>query len=325
MSVEYLIIICTFIAGFLFIFGVNLVITDVRQSDQHERRLEMLNELRVQQRSMVRETAAQQQTALQELAAQAKKESAAEKKTLTEKTQDMLWQAGMRVQAEKLILGSGVAAVLAGGIVGALTLNVLFGVLAAAIVGAVPYVVVQAKRKQRLDALLAQLPDSFELMSRVMRAGQSITQSMQAVADEFPEPISVEFGYCYEQQNLGLNPEMALRDLANRTGLLEIKVFVLAMLIHRQTGGNLTELLDKLSKIVRDRYRLRGKVKALTAEGRMQGIVLMILPIAVYLLMLVMNRPYAVKLFDHPGLVVGALVWMGVGGLWIRKMVNFDF
>ena len=130
-------------------------------------------------------------------------------------------------------------------------------------------------------------------MGRVIRAGQTMSQALQAVADEFPPPIAGEFAYCYEQQNLGLPPEAALRDLARRTGLLEIKIFVLALLVQQQTGGNLAELLDKLSDVIRERYQIRGKIKALTAEGRMQAIVLLALPPALFLIMLVMNRDYA--------------------------------
>ena len=103
------------------------------------------------------------------------------------------------------------------------------------------------KRNARLEKLLSQLPDAFDLMARVIRAGQTMSQALQAVADEFAQPIAAEFAYCYEQQNLGLPPETALRDLARRTGLLEIKIFVLALLVQQQTGGNLAELLDKLS------------------------------------------------------------------------------
>ncbi len=110
-----------------------------------------------------------------------------------------------------------------------------------------PWLYVLLKRHQRLDRLREQLPDAFELMSRVLRAGQTISQAMQAVAEEFSRPISLEFLYCSEQMNLGLSPEQALRILGQRTGLLEIKIFILSVVVHRNTGGNLAELLDKLS------------------------------------------------------------------------------
>ena len=324
MTIEVLILLCTFVAGFLLIFGVNLVVTDIHRSDQHERRIEMLQEVRAHQRDRVRESISDN-TGLAELAADAIKETAAERPTFNEQLQAMLWQAGMRILPEKLIILAGVSGFAVGAVVGVITLSPATTVIAAAIVMAIPFLVVQFKRKKRLELLLSQLPDGFELMSRVLRAGQSVSQSMHSVSEECSAPISEEFGYCYEQQNLGLTPEFALRDLSKRTGLLEIKVFVLAMIINRQTGGNLTELLDKLSMIVRERYRMRGKVSALTAEGRMQGVILMLLPFGVYGILLVVNNAYALKLFEHPAMIVGTLCWMGVGGLWIRKIVNFDF
>jgi tight adherence protein B len=148
---------------------------------------------------------------------------------------------------------------------------------------------------------------------------------MQAVAAEFQAPIATEFGCCQEQQNLGLSPEVSLRDLARRTGLLEINIFVLALLVHRRSGGNLAELLEKLSGTIRERYKIRGKIKTLTAEGRFQAIILLAMPPVIFLVLLLVNRPYAVKLFDHPSLMATSLVSMAIGAVWIRKIVNFDF
>jgi tight adherence protein B len=162
-------------------------------------------------------------------------------------------------------------------------------------------------------------------MARVIRAGQTMAQGLQAVADEFDAPIAAEFAYCYEQQNLGLPPETALRDLARRTGLLEIKIFVLAVVVQQQSGGNLADLLDKLAAIVRERFRIRSKIKALTAEGRLQAAVLLILPPALFLIILVLNRDFGQVLLDRPNLLLGMLVSEALGALWIRKIVNFDF
>ncbi|MCH5377142.1 MAG: type II secretion system F family protein, partial [Planctomycetes bacterium] len=156
-------------------------------------------------------------------------------------------------------------------------------------------------------------------------AGQTVAQSYQTVADECPAPISEEFGYCYEQQNLGLSPEAAMKELARRTGLLELKIFVMAVMIHRQTGGNMSELLDKLGRVIRDRTRIRGSVKALTAEGRLQAYVLLALPPALLAVMLVINRPYAMILFEHYWLLIITGVSMAIGAVWMRKIVNFDF
>jgi tight adherence protein B len=196
---------------------------------------------------------------------------------------------------------------------------------AGALIGAaVPVVYVNMKRNQRQEKLLSQLPDAFDLMSRVIRAGQTMSQGLQAVSDEFSPPIAGEFAFCYEQQNLGLSSETAMRELARRTGLVELKIFVLAMLVQQQTGGNLAEMLDKLSAIVRERYKMRGKVKALTAEGRMQAMVLLGLPPGMFLLMLLLNRQFAGILLEYPPLLWGIVISESIGALWIRKIVNFD-
>jgi tight adherence protein B len=176
-----------------------------------------------------------------------------------------------------------------------------------------------------MNKLMGQLPDAFDLMGRVIRAGQTMSQALQAVADEFDAPISVEFAYCYEQQNLGLAPELALRDLARRTGLLEVKIFVLALLIQQQAGGNLAELLDKLAAIIRERFRIRGKIRSLTAEGRIQALVLLALPPGMFFLILFLNRAYEQVLLDNPVILVVTLIFQVIGALWIRKIVNFDF
>ena len=116
-----------------------------------------------------------------------------------------------------------------------------------------------------------------------------------------------------------------MRDLARRTGLLEIKIFVLALLIQQQAGGNLAELLDNLSAIIRERFRIVGKIRALTAEGRMQAVVLLALPPALFLLILLLNRDYGQVLLDYPWILVATFGCEAIGALWIRKIVNFDF
>jgi tight adherence protein B len=115
-----------------------------------------------------------------------------------------------------------------------------------------------------------------------------------------------------------------MRDLARRTGLLEIKIFVTGMLVQLQAGGNLAEMLEKLSAIIRQRYRLQGQIKTLTAEGRFQAIILLALPVVMFLLFLILNPEYESQLLKHPTLIVATLACEGMGGLWIRKIVNID-
>ena len=151
-----------------------------------------------------------------------------------------------------------------------------------------------------------------------------MTQAFRSVSDEFPQPISGEFAVCFEQQNLGIPPDTALRDLAQRTGLLELKILVVGVIVQEQTGGNLADMLDKLSTVIRERYQMRGLIKTLTAEGRMQAALLLGLPPALFLMMLFMNRPYALELFDHPILILITVISEAIGGLWIRSIVNFE-
>jgi tight adherence protein B len=248
-----------------------------------------------------------------------------ERPSLRQQFEAMVEQSGLDLTPSRL-LAVMVATSLSLGLLGILLRqNVLVAAVGLLIGAGVPIFYVNMKRNARLEKLLSQLPDAFDLMSRVIRAGQTIAQGLQAVADEFSPPIAGEFAFCYEQQNLGLAPEVAFRELARRTGLLELKIFVLAMLVQQQTGGNLAELLDKLSTIIRERYKLRGKVKALTAEGRMQAMVLLGLPPAMFVLMLAMNRTYAGVLLENPALLWITLISESIGGLWIRKIVNFDF
>lgn len=201
------------------------------------------------------------------------------------------------------------------------SLGAIGGLLGAAI----PIAYLRVRRNARQQHLCRQLPDAFDLMARITRAGQTVHQSMHAVVDEFTPPLAVEFSFCYEQQNLGLSPELALRDLARRTGLLEVKIFVTALLVQQQTGGNLAELLDKTADIMRQRQRLRGKIESLTAEGRMQAIVLLSLPILMFFIMLAINRDYMAVLFQHRILIGVTLACEVLGAITIRKIVNFDF
>ena len=242
-----------------------------------------------------------------------------------ERLESMVQQSGLNVTLSRLLtLAAGLGLGL-GAVAGLLSQSPLTGIIVGLAGVCGPLVYVRTKQKTRLKKLLAQLPDAFDLMARVIRAGQTMSQALQAIADEFDEPIAGEFVYCYEQQNMGLAPEFALRDLARRTGLLEVKIFVLAVLVQQQTGGNLAELLERLAAIVRERFRMREKINALTAEGRMQAVILLAMVPLMFLLLLILNRSYAVVLFERPALLIGMVIAEVAGAIWIRRIVNFDF
>jgi tight adherence protein B len=195
---------------------------------------------------------------------------------------------------------------------------------AAALGSALPLLYVARKCRLRREKLLTQLPNAFDLMARVIRSGQSVPQALQAVSDTFEQPIAGEFSNCQKRQNLGLRPEVAFNEMAQENGILELRIFVMAMLIQRQTGGNLSEVLERLSNLLRERLRIRKRVSTLTAEGRLQGWTLLVLPFVVYGAMLVVNRPYALILLDHGMLLAFTGLSMAIGALWMRKIVNIE-
>ncbi len=181
------------------------------------------------------------------------------------------------------------------------------------------------KRKSRLKKLVLQLPDIFELLSQALRAGHSLASGMQLVSREVPAPAGKEFGRVFHEQNLGLKIEDALRNLANRTDVLDIRFFVTAVLIQRQTGGDLAEVLDKIGSVIRDRIKLFGTVQALTAEGRLSGWVLMALPPLVFIAMVFINPDYCMLLITDPlgkMMLTGAITMQVLGYLMIQKIVN---
>ncbi len=319
---EYTLIGLAFVAGFLLVFAVNYVMMDVSQAQKQRARKRLEEEMRMRQRERARGSMKHKE--LYEMAADGLADVQI-KATLRERFVKLVDESGVKIRPGQLVMLCIGGALLVGLLVGVPSGNWILGVVMAPGGALLPTLYVGFVRMRRLEKLLSQLPDAFDLMSRTMQSGQTISQALQAVSDEFSAPIAEEFGYCYDQQNLGLSPEAAMRDLARRTGLLELKIFVLAVTVHRQTGGNLSELLQKLSTVIRERYRIRGKIKALTAEGRFQGIILLSLPPAMMVALMFVNRPYIMTLFDYPSLLVGMFVANAIGGYWINKIVTFDF
>jgi tight adherence protein B len=316
-----LVVLLTFLAAAVAVAGICSVLADlfVRDQSRIQRRLD--EGLRKRQRDQIRRSALF--TNLGQLAAEIGAEEDAE--TYGQRFTRMLEQSALNIAPGRLVLMM-VGLGLAGGMLVMLVRQSLVeAALAAILLGVSPFLYVLIKRNARMSKMASQLPHAFDLMARVIRAGQTMPQAILAVADEFDQPLAAEFTYCTEQQNLGLPPEVALRDLARRTGLVEVKIFVLALLVQQEAGGNLTELLEKLAAIMRDRFRIKDRVRALTAEGRMQALILLLLPPVILLIITLSNRNYAQSLLDHPGLLMGMFGAEAVGALWIRSIVNFDF
>ena len=190
---------------------------------------------------------------------------------------------------------------------------------------ALPFAVLFFKRKQRLAAFAKQLPEALELISRALRAGHSLASGFKLVADEMDAPISKEFERCYEAQNLGIPLETAIEEMTERVPNLDLRFFATAVILQRQTGGDLAEILDKIGYLVRERFKIWGQIQALTGEGRLSGIVLLSLPPVLFVVMWRLNPNYCMALFTDPlghQMLAGAIIMQVIGALVIRKIVN---
>jgi tight adherence protein B len=203
--------------------------------------------------------------------------------------------------------------------------KIYFAPLLGLVMMLVPFAWLYNKRRVRLKSFAAQLSDALELVARALRAGHSLAAGMHVVAEEMPSPIADEFGRVYEEQNLGISIEDALKGMCDRVPNLDLRFFVTSVLVQRQTGGDLAEILDKIGYVIRERYRILGQVKALTAEGRLSGIILIALPFGLFLMMLHIKPDYIEKLWTHElgiKMSVFALIAQLVGALVIKKIVS---
>lgn len=188
-----------------------------------------------------------------------------------------------------------------------------------------PLLWLMMRKKKRLKKFAAQLPDALELMARALRAGHSLAAGLKLVSDEMSAPISQEFMRVYDEQNLGIPLEEALDLMTERVPNLDLKFFVTAVILQRQTGGDLAEILDKIGNLIRERFKIWGQVQALTGEGRLSGIVLLALPPALFVAVWRLNPEYVMVLFTDPmgkQMLIGAAVMQLIGALVIRKIVN---
>lgn len=232
-------------------------------------------------------------------------------------------QAGLGCTVQQFVWASAASGLLLA-MLGSLWTWVL-GVAAGVLGALVPLMVLTVRKRSRQRKLSRQLPFAFAMISRAVKAGQTVPSALQIIASDLEPPISTEFARCYEQQNLGISRESALRQLAQRTGIMELQIFVVALLVQARSGGDLVELLDNLSIMIRKRLSLKDRVRALTGEGRMQALVLIVLPIAALLGIVVTAPEYARSLFERPWLLGGTALAQAAGVVWIRKIVNFDF
>ncbi len=204
-------------------------------------------------------------------------------------------------------------------------LPLLFAPLAAVTIAIAPYAYIVYMKNKRIANFNKQLPEALELLGRSLLAGHSLGAGFGLVAAEMPEPIKREFGRCFEEQNFGVSLEDSLNLMTERIPNMDLKFLATAIILQRQTGGDLAEILDKIGRLIRERFKLAGQIQALTGEGRLSGIVLFALPPFLFVVMYFLNREYIMSLFkDDMGrwMLGGAIVMQLIGAFVIRKIVD---
>jgi len=237
----------------------------------------------------------------------------------------VLDQADLEITVTRLLMFSVMAGLLSGLAASVITVSLLV-IIACGLFGAViPFVHVFWKRKKRLDKFLEHLPDALELMSRALSAGHAFSEALHMVSTEMPDPISKEFRKTYEEQNLGLSLKLALENLTQRMPLLDLRLCVTAVMIQRETGGNLAEILEKVAYTIRERFRILGDLKTLTTSSRLSAWLLCGLPIGVAIAVTAMNPDYMSILWKDPRghkLIYLALSLQVSGMLIVRKILR---
>jgi tight adherence protein B len=239
----------------------------------------------------------------------------------------MIQQAGSSMTVGSFLMtmigvsvGSGLAALV-------VSQKFLIAIPVAMLAAFIPYLWMRRRRTRRLYAFESELPEAIDLLGRAIRAGHPLSSGMKMVADETGEPISGEFRRTFEENRFGVPFEDAIQEMSDRVDIVDVRILVTAILIQREVGGNLAEVLDNLASVIRARFTIRRQLRVYTAQGRMSGYVLAALPIVVGTLIYLLNPEYGKLMFVHPlgRVLLGvAVVMQVIGFLWIRKIINID-
>jgi tight adherence protein B len=242
--------------------------------------------------------------------------------------EEMILQAGMNWSASRLMLAMLLLTIPGAGL--GLLMPFLFNApttaLALALLfGSAPYLMVRHKRTQRLNTLEEQFPESLDFLARSMRAGHAFSISLEMLGEEMQDPLGQEFRALFNEQNLGAPLETALRNFTTRVPLLDVRFFTSSVLLQKQTGGNLSEILSRLAYVIRERFKLKGQVKSASAHGRITATVLTLLPIATMLCLLFVAPGYLQGMAKEPEgkwMIGGAIVAQLLGNFFIKKIIN---
>jgi tight adherence protein B len=243
------------------------------------------------------------------------------------KLKTLLEQADVKMKTGTLVLCIAVFA-MTGLLLGiAFKLWAILTVLTGSITGSLPILVVLHLRTRRFGKFEAQFPDAIDLLSRAIRAGHAFNSGIKMIADEMPDPVGMEFRRVFEEQNFGLPLKTAMMNLLDRINLIDLRLFVVAVMVQRQSGGNLAELLGKISETIRERFRIMRQLKIHTAQAKLTGIILVCLPPALGFIIYMLNYEYMKVMFENDWglkMMYAAVAMQGIGLVWIRKIVNIE-
>ncbi len=207
------------------------------------------------------------------------------------------------------------------------TRNLVYATAGAMLLSALPFANLHLKKKKRIQRFQKQLPEALELIARALKAGHAFTSGMKLAADEFKDPLGPEFDEALDEINFGVSVPDALRNLTKRIDCPDLRFFAVSVILQRETGGNLAEIMESLARLIRERFKFQGKVKVLSAEGKLSAFVLLGLPFFIGLAIRLLNPDYLQILFTEPAgrvAMAAALVSMTLGMIFIKRMIKIS-
>ncbi|HEV8396586.1 MAG TPA: type II secretion system F family protein [Vicinamibacterales bacterium] len=246
----------------------------------------------------------------------------------TQSLKTLFEQAGVKTNVGTILAAAGLLALVASYAAVKVSGWFILGPPVAALAAMIPFTVLKRLRTRRMNKLEEQFPEAIDLIGRALRAGHALTTGIDMVATEMPAPIGEEFRILYDQQNYGMAFPDALRHFAQRIPVLDAKFFVTAVLIQRESGGNLAEVLDNLASVIRERFRVKRQMRVASAHGRITGWVLVCLPPVLGAVLMTVNREHRELMFGETlgiQMMVGAAILQGIGTLIIRKIINIPY
>jgi tight adherence protein B len=239
----------------------------------------------------------------------------------------LIEQSGRNTPAHRLLLLSLALGLSVGTLVYFAMNNILMGVVAGALAAAIPFLKIHMDRSKRLARFEEQLPEAMDIMVRALKAGHPFTETLRLVSEEMNAPISVEFGITFADINYGLDIKQAFLNLLERVPNMTLMTVVIAVIVQRETGGNLAETLANISNIVRGRFRFQRKVRTLSAEGRMSAWVLVLIPFVLFVGIMVTTPSYLTLMINEPAgikMIAIAFVMVIIGIFWLRRIIRID-